>query len=114
MASSPAVRATSSPVSCRPKSLDLPTDYPRPNVRNFTGATCEFTLDAELTGKLKRLADRKSGTLYMVLLAAFKVLLYRYSGQNDICIGTLIANRQYGQTASLIGVFVNMLALRSE
>ncbi|HZI57665.1 MAG TPA: condensation domain-containing protein, partial [Verrucomicrobiae bacterium] len=97
-----------------PESLDLPTDYSRPKVRSFTGATHEFTLDAELTGKLKRLADRKGGTLYMVLLAAFKVLLYRYSGQSDICIGTLIANRQYGQTASLIGVFVNMLALRSQ
>jgi 3-oxoacyl-(acyl-carrier-protein) synthase/acyl carrier protein len=97
-----------------PERLDLPTDYSRPKVRSFVGATCEFTLDAELTGKLKRLAERKGGTLYMVLLAAFKVLLYRYSGQSDICIGTLIANRQYGQTASLIGVFVNMLALRSE
>jgi amino acid adenylation domain-containing protein len=97
-----------------PESLDLPTDYSRPKVRSFTGATYEFALDAELTGKLKRLADRKGGTLYMVLLAAFKVLLYRYSGQSDICIGTLIANRQYGQTASLIGVFVNMLALRSQ
>jgi acyl carrier protein len=97
-----------------PERLDLPTDYSRPKVRSFVGATCEFTLDAELTGKLKRLAERKGGTLYMVLLAAFKVLLYRYSGQSDICIGTLIANRQYGQTANLIGVFVNMLALRSE
>ncbi|MBZ5509491.1 MAG: amino acid adenylation domain-containing protein, partial [Acidobacteriia bacterium] len=97
-----------------PERLDLPTDYPRPKTRNFAGATFEFTLDAELTGKLKRLAERKGGTLYMVLLAAFKVLLYRYSDQSDICIGTLIANRQYGETASLIGVFVNMLALRSQ
>ncbi|HET8891759.1 MAG TPA: condensation domain-containing protein, partial [Candidatus Angelobacter sp.] len=96
------------------ESLDLPTDYPRPKVRSFAGSAFEFTLDADLTGKLRRLAERKGGTLYMVLLAAFKVLLYRYSSQSDICIGTLIANRQYGQTASLIGAFINMLALRSQ
>lgn len=96
------------------ESLDLPTDYPRPKVRSFVGATYEFTLDAELTGKLKNLAERKGATLYMVLLAAFKVLLYRYSGQSDICVGTLIANRQYAETATLIGMFINMLALRSQ
>ena len=50
----------------------------------------------------------------MMLLAAFKVLLYRYTGQNDICVGSPIANRQYGETEGLIGMFVNTLALRSQ
>jgi amino acid adenylation domain-containing protein len=97
-----------------PEILGLPTDYPRPEVTSFVGATYEFALDAELTEKLKRLAERKNGTLYMVLLAAFKVLVYRYSGQSDICVGSLIANRQYAETTSLIGMFVNMLALRTQ
>ena len=96
------------------ETLDLATDYPRPNVRSFAGATCEFALDAQLTGQLKSLAEHKGGTLYMILLAAFKVLLYRYTGQNDICVGTMIANRQYRETEGLIGMFVNTLALRSQ
>src|SRR5262249_37770873 len=89
-------------------------DYPRPSVRSFAGATQAFVLDAELTGRLKSLADRQGGTLYMVLLAAFKVLLYRYTGQEDLCVGGPIANRQYGETEGLIGMFVNTLALRSQ
>jgi amino acid adenylation domain-containing protein len=97
-----------------PDSLDLATDYPRPSVQTFAGAAYRFTLDAKLTAKLKRLAQQKSGTLYMVLLAAFKVLLHRYTGQNDICVGTPIANRQYGETQGLVGMFVNTLALRSQ
>ena len=97
-----------------PESLDLATDYPRPNVRSFAGATYAFALDAQLTGQLKSLAQRRSGTLFMILLAAFKVLLYRYTGQNDICVGSPIANRQHGETEGLIGMFVNTLALRSQ
>jgi len=64
--------------------------------------------------QLKRIADRQGGTLFMTLLAAFNVLLHRYTGQNDLCIGTPIANRQYGETEGLIGMFVNTLALRSQ
>src|SRR5439155_3350414 len=97
-----------------PESLDLPTDYARPSVQSFAGATQMFALDAELTAQLKQLAEQQGGTLYMVLLAAFKVLLHRYTGQNDICIGSPIANRQYGETEGLIGMFVNTLALRSQ
>jgi amino acid adenylation domain-containing protein len=95
------------------ESLDLATDYPRPGVRSFAGATQEFVLDGELSRQLKSLAERRGGTLFMVLLAAFKVLLYRYTGQSDICVGSPIANRQYGETEGLIGMFVNTLALRS-
>jgi arthrofactin-type cyclic lipopeptide synthetase C len=97
-----------------PESLDLPTDFSRPSVQNFAGATHAFTLDAHLTARLKGLADRDGGTLFMVLLAAFKTLLYRYTGQSDLCIGSPIANRQYAETEGLIGMFVNLLALRSQ
>ncbi|HEX8617331.1 MAG TPA: amino acid adenylation domain-containing protein, partial [Thermoanaerobaculia bacterium] len=97
-----------------PESLDLVTDYPRPSVQAFAGATHTFTLDAQLTGDLRSLAEQEGGTLYMALLAAFKLLLYRYTGQNDICVGAPIANRQYGETEALIGMFVNTLALRSQ
>ena len=81
-----------------PESLDLATDFPRPSVQTFTGATHAFALDADLTARLQRLAEQPGGTLYMVLLAAFKTLLYRYTGQDDLCVGTPIANRQYGET----------------
>ena len=97
-----------------PESLDLVTDYPRPGVQSFAGATQWFALDARLTAALKRLAEQQGGTLFMVLLAAFKALLHRYTGQTDICVGSPIANRQYGETEGLIGMFVNTLALRSQ
>ena len=97
-----------------PESLDLPADHPRPRVRTFAGATRAFTFDAQLTAGLQRIAEQQGGTLYMVLLAAFKVLLHRYTGQHDICVGSPIANRQYGETEGLIGVFVNTLALRNQ
>ncbi|HET8889403.1 MAG TPA: amino acid adenylation domain-containing protein, partial [Candidatus Angelobacter sp.] len=96
------------------ESLDMATDYPRPSVQSFAGATREFMLDAELTEQLKMVAERQGGTLFMVLLAALKALLYRYTGQEDICVGSPIANRQYGETEGLIGMFVNTLALRSQ
>ena len=97
-----------------PESLNLATDHPRPSVQSLAGATHAFRLDAQLTGKLKSLAQQKDGTLYMVLLAAFKVLLYRYTDQNDICVGSPIANRQYGETEGLIGMFVNTVGLRTQ
>src|SRR4029077_4078446 len=97
-----------------PESLELATDYPRPSVQSFAGATHKFSLDTQLTGQLKMLAEQRGCTLFMVLLGAWKVLLYRYTGQNDICVGSPIANRQYGETEGLIGMFVNTLALRSQ
>jgi len=96
-----------------PDHLDLATDYPRPHLQSYAGATHAFTLDAQLTSRLANLAERQGGTLYMVLLAALKALLQRYTGQEDICIGSPIANRQYGETEGLIGMFVNTLAMRS-
>ncbi|MEO8380288.1 MAG: amino acid adenylation domain-containing protein, partial [Acidobacteriota bacterium] len=97
-----------------PESLDLVPDYPRPAARSYAGATHAFTLDAQLAGELRSLAQREGGTLYMALLAAFNVLLYRYTGQSDLCVGSPIANRQYGETDGLIGMFINTLALRTQ
>lgn len=96
-----------------PESLDLATDFPRPVVPASDGKTRLFTMDAQLTADLKRLAERQGATLFMVLLTAYEVLLHRYSGQDDICLGTPIANRNYAETEGLIGMFVNTLALRT-
>ncbi|MBV9497457.1 MAG: amino acid adenylation domain-containing protein, partial [Acidobacteria bacterium] len=97
-----------------PESLDLPTDYARPSTRSFAGATQPIALDAALTAQIQQLAEAQGATPYMVLLAAFQTLLHRYTGQDDICVGSPIANRQYGETEGLVGMFVNTLALRSQ
>ncbi|MFQ3244133.1 MAG: amino acid adenylation domain-containing protein [Arenicella sp.] len=98
-----------------PESLNLMTDYPRPRIQDSSGATSKvFRLDTKLTSKLKGLAKQQGCTLFMTLLAAFKVLLYRYTSQEDICLGSPIANRQYEETKNLIGMFVNTIALRSQ
>ncbi|HET8796901.1 MAG TPA: condensation domain-containing protein, partial [Thermoanaerobaculia bacterium] len=96
-----------------PEALEIETDYPRPAVQRYAGAVVPFRIDAACTERLKALARRQDCSLYVVLLAAFKALLHRYSGQEDLCIGTPIANRQYGGTAALIGMFANTIVLRS-
>jgi len=96
------------------ESLDMATDFPRPSVQSLAGAAHAFTLSAQLTEQMKTLAQHEGATLYMILLTAFKVLLYRYTDQNDICVGSPIANRQYSETEGLIGMFVNTLAMRSQ
>ncbi|WP_079229192.1 non-ribosomal peptide synthetase [Pseudomonas putida] len=94
--------------------LELPTDRPRPAQPSHAGARLEFAIDAELRNGLKALAQRQGVTLFVVLLAAFKTLLYRYSGQGDIRVGGLIANRNRGEVERLIGFFVNTQVLRSQ
>ncbi|MQG96448.1 non-ribosomal peptide synthetase [Pseudomonas sp. MN1F] len=94
--------------------LELPTDRPRPAQPSHAGARLEFTIDAELRSGLKALAQRQGTTLFVVLLAAFKTLLYRYSGQADIRVGGLIANRNRAEVEGLIGFFVNTQVLRSQ
>ncbi|GGF16068.1 non-ribosomal peptide synthetase [Hymenobacter cavernae] len=94
--------------------LQLPTDYPRPAVQSTKGASAAFHLDQELVGKLQGLSQQQGVTLFMTLLATFKSLLYRYSGQQDICVGSAIAGRQQHEIEGLIGFFVNTLALRSQ
>ncbi|WP_121809994.1 non-ribosomal peptide synthetase [Mucilaginibacter kameinonensis] len=93
--------------------LELPTDHMRPAVQSSRGSVYEFTIAKEQAEQLKQLSLEQGATLYMTLLAIFKVLLYRYSGQEDICVGTPVANRDREETAELIGFFVNTLALRT-
>ena len=93
--------------------LELPTDRPRPPVPSYQGAHLTFDLPAPLTQALKELSRREGATLFMTLLAAFQVLLHRYSGQEDIAVGTPIAGRGRTELEGLIGFFVNTLVLRS-
>lgn len=97
-----------------PPVLELPVDRPRPDVGSFRGARMTFEMSKELRQQLKQLSQREGVTLFMVLLAAFDVLLYRYSNQPDIVVGTAIANRNRDETESLIGFFVNMLVMRTD
>ena len=94
--------------------LQLPTDYPRPVVRSTSGATSGFVLDETTTEKLRLFSQQQGTTMFMTLLAVFKVLLYRHSGQQDICVGIPIAGRHQQELESLVGFFINTLALRSE
>ncbi|WP_390625552.1 MULTISPECIES: non-ribosomal peptide synthetase [Calothrix] len=96
-----------------PALLALPTDRPRPAVQTFVGAHLEFTLSVELTDKLVKLSQEQGCTLFMTLLAAYDTLLYRYTGQSDILVGTPIANRDRSELEQLIGFFVNTLVMRS-
>ncbi|WDE02361.1 non-ribosomal peptide synthetase [Thalassomonas actiniarum] len=97
-----------------PESLNLATDYPRLSVQSVEGDKHSFSLDTRLTSKLKSMAEQNGCTLYMVLVAAFNALLYRYTGQEDICVGSPVANRHYGETEGLIGLFINTLAIRNQ
>jgi amino acid adenylation domain-containing protein len=99
-----------------PPVLELPTDHPRPNVqayRAFRGAHNTICFSEELTGALKQFCQKKGVTLFMTLLAAYQVLLHRYTGEEDIVVGTPIAGRSLPETESLIGLFINTLALRT-
>jgi amino acid adenylation domain-containing protein len=96
-----------------PPLLELPTDRPRPAVRTHQGAYLPFTLDAHLVHSIKELSRREGTTLFMTLLAAFQILLARYSGQDDIVVGTPVASRNHSEIENLIGFFLNNLALRS-
>jgi amino acid adenylation domain-containing protein len=94
--------------------LDLPTDYPRSNIPNFQGKHQKLILSNELSHLLKQLSQQEGATLFMTLLAALKTLLYRYTQQEDILIGSPIAGRNHGETEPLIGFFVNTLVLRTD
>ena len=94
-------------------SLNLPTDYPRRISTNRPGALISFKIQKDLTDSLKLASLHHGCTLFMMLLAALKALLYRYAGQADICIGSPIANRDQHEVEGLVGFFVNMLVLRT-
>ncbi|MCA1579632.1 MAG: amino acid adenylation domain-containing protein, partial [Acidobacteria bacterium] len=97
-----------------PPALELPTDRPRPTVMTQRGAQHGFRLSEELSRGLQELSRREGVTLFMVLLAAFAVLLKRYTGQPDVVVGTPIAGRNRGEVEGLIGFFVNTLVLRTD
>ena len=95
-----------------PTALELPTDRPRPAIPSQRGAVVEWPMSKELRGLAEGLARDEQATLFMVLLAAFSILLARYSGQSDIVVGSPVANRGRTELEGLIGLFVNTLALR--
>ncbi|SIT65154.1 MULTISPECIES: non-ribosomal peptide synthetase [Burkholderiaceae] len=95
-----------------PVLLELPTDRPRPAQQSFAGAHVSVQIDVQTTRALKRLSGEHGTTLFMTVLAAWSVVLSRLSGQHDVVIGTPSANRNHRQIESLIGFFVNTLALR--
>jgi amino acid adenylation domain-containing protein len=96
-----------------PATLDLPTDFPRPPVQSNKGRSERIELDADLARQLRKLAGRHGVTLFMTLLSAFKTLLYRYTGQQEIVVGSPVSGRTQAETEGLIGCFVNTVALRS-
>src|SRR5205814_2265228 len=97
-----------------PALLELPTDKPRPAVQSYRGAREDLVLNRELTGALEHLSRQEGVTLFMTLLASFNVLLSRYTGQEDIVVGSPIAGRNRTELEALIGFFVNTLVLRSD
>lgn len=97
-----------------PAPLDLSADRPRPARRTHDGATEFFTLPPELHARVKQFCAAENASLYMVLMAAFQALLHRYSGQEDICVGSPIAGRTRRETEGLIGYFANTLAIRGD
>ncbi|WP_375497265.1 amino acid adenylation domain-containing protein [uncultured Nostoc sp.] len=96
-----------------PKLLELPTDYPRPAVSSFQGASYSFELSDDLYVALNKLSQQYGSTLFMILLAAFQTLLWRYTGSEDIVVGSPIANRDRTELEGLIGFFANTIALRT-
>ncbi|MFZ5917841.1 MAG: amino acid adenylation domain-containing protein, partial [Chloroflexota bacterium] len=101
-------------LSGSPPMLELPTDRSRPAVQSANGAHITFNLPQELTGAIQAFGQREGATLFMTLLAAFQALLYRYTGQPDINVGTPIANRTRKEIEGLIGFFVNTLVIRTD
>jgi amino acid adenylation domain-containing protein len=95
-------------------SLEIFTDHPRPPVESYRGAVERFVMSEPLTARLNELSHKQEATLFMTLLAGLKVLLLRYTGQDDILIGSPIANRTHSETEDLIGFFVNTLVLRTD
>jgi acyl-CoA synthetase (AMP-forming)/AMP-acid ligase II len=94
--------------------LDIPTDKPRPPAQTYPGASHHFTISRELTRRLKELAGDNQATLYMTLLAAFQVLLRRYTGQEDVLVGSPISGRSRATFENIVGCFFNVVVLRAD
>ncbi len=100
-------------LAAAPGALDLPTDHPRPSAPTQRGAYATMTLPEVVSEQLAELSKREGATIFMTLLAAFQILLARYSNQTDIVVGTPIAGRNREEIEGLIGFFINTLALRA-
>ena len=96
-----------------PEPLELPSDRARPATESFRGGRCSRRLDPQLTTALKTRAQEEGATFFMILLAAFKTLLHRYTGHDDLIVGVPIANRQRVEVEGLIGFFANTLVMRT-
>jgi len=94
--------------------LNIPTDYRRPLTQSFEGDRINFTVNSTLTGRLNQLTRNNGATLYITLLAACNVLLSKYTGQEDIIVGSPVAGRKHADLNSLVGMFVNTLAMRNK
>ena len=94
--------------------LALPTDYRRPALQPYEGRAFIVILPPEMTAALKALGRKEKATLFMTLLAAYNVLLYRYTGQDDVVVGFPVAGRNELDTEGMIGLFVNTLPFRSK
>jgi non-ribosomal peptide synthetase component F len=92
--------------------LNLPTDFPRPAIKTFKGSSINKILNNKLVGKIRRFCLENEGTVYMALMAAVNALLYRYSGQEDIIVGSPIAGRESAELENQIGLYVNTIAIR--
>jgi len=93
--------------------LDIVTDYPRPAIQSFEGDRIEFRAGQEITERLRKLSAETGVTMYMALLAAYNVLLSKYSRQEDIIVGSPIAGRPYADVQNIVGMFVNTLVMRN-
>ncbi|MCX7748502.1 MAG: amino acid adenylation domain-containing protein [Clostridia bacterium] len=96
-----------------PTTLQLPTDYARPRTQTYEGGFQPMTVPLYLSEKLKAIALSEGASLFMLVLAAFQTLMYRYSGQTDIFMGTVVANRNRKEVENLVGFFMNTLVLRT-
>ena len=94
--------------------LNLPYDYDRPPLQSYEGDIRTFYLDGAQTESLRNIASETGSTMHMVMLTAFHILLSKYSGQEDIVIGTPIAGRAHDELQNMVGMFVNTLALRNK
>jgi len=101
-------------LSGAPQGLTLPYDHPRPAVQQFRGASWPLRLDEQLSQRVQQWSQQQGVSLFMTLLAAWKVVLWQYSGQSDLIVGTPIANRRQQEVEKVMGCFVNTLALRTE
>ena len=97
-----------------PPFLNLPVDHPRPPEMTYNGARISFDVDKEVSEAIKKLTRQEGASLFMTLLAVYQILLYRYSGQNDILVGMPIAGRNREEIEPLIGFFVNTLVIRTD